>query len=134
MLYSRARFLMMCCCLAAANLHAAQAQWVHFGTNGLLVYTNDDLGNHLIDYSYAGYESGGVAIPTNGIIRTTLSVIAGDNTTQIQNAINSVAGMSADINGVRGVVLLSPGTYEIDSTLSLGSSGVILRGSGTNTI
>jgi len=134
MIFSRARFLMICCLLVAAHLHATQAQWVHFGTNGLLVYTNDDLGNHLIDYSYAGYESGGVAIPTNGVIRTTLSVIAGDNTTQIQNAINSAGGMSADTNGVRGVVVLNPGTYEMDGTLSLNKSGVILRGSGTNTL
>ncbi len=134
MIFRRSCLLMFCCALLVPRLDATQPTWVHFGTNGLLVYTNDDLGNHLIDYSYAGYESGGVAIPTNGLIRTTLSPLAGDNTAQIQNAITSVGGMSADTNGVRGVILLNPGSYEIDGTLSLNKSGVILRGSGTNTL
>ncbi len=120
--------------LAATAVRAAQSQWVHFGPGGTLVYTNDDLGNQLIDYSYAGYQSGGVALPTNVPVRQTLSVISGDNTANIQNAINAVGNLAADTNGIRGVVLLNPGTYEMDGTLSLGKSGVILSGFGTNTV
>lgn len=113
---------------------AQQADWVHFNSGRTtLVYSNDDLGNHLIDYSYAGYEGGGVALPTNQTVQQTLSPFAGDNTTQIQNAINTVGGLTQGTNGVRGVVLLNAGVYNISGTLSIGKSGVILRGSGNTT-
>jgi len=120
--------------LARPHLSGAQSAWVHYNTNHFLVYSNDNLGNHLIDYSYAGYEGGGVALPTNEPVAQTLSAINGDNTTQIQNAINAAGNLSAGTNGVRGVVLLNAGTYSIAGTLSLGGSGVILRGAGTSTI
>src|SRR6516162_5038730 len=110
--------------LAAVNA-AGQAQWVHFGTNRTLAYFSDDLTNHLIDYSYAGYGGGGVALPTNQPVMQTLNAIAGDNTTRVQNAINAVGNLAPGANGVRGVVLLNPGTYEIDGVLSLNKSGVI---------
>lgn len=111
----------------------AQANWVHFDNNGTLVYTNDNLGNHLIDYSYAGYEDGGVAIPTNIAVQQTVSAIAGDNTANIQNAINAVGTLAPNTNGIRGIVLLNPGTYEMDGVLTFNSNnGVVLRGSGTN--
>ncbi len=125
---------LICACWLVANSAPAQATWVHFGTNGALVYNSDNLGNHLIDYSYAGYESGGVALPTNQVVRTNLSVVAGDNTAQIQNAINYVGSLTADASGSRGVVLLNPGTYTLAGTLSLSQGGVVLRGSGTNTV
>ncbi|HEV2320653.1 MAG TPA: hypothetical protein VGV18_12930 [Verrucomicrobiae bacterium] len=120
--------------LTASGMDFAQADWVHFDSTGqTLVYSNDNLGNHLIDYSYAGYEGGGVAIPTNIPVQQTVNAARGDNTANIQNAINYVGGLTPDTNGFRGVVLLSPGTYEMDGTLTFNSNnGVILRGSGTN--
>lgn len=114
---------------------SAQADWVHFNSNGTLVYSNDSLGNHLIDYSYAGYEGGGVAFPTNLAVQTNLNAMAGDNTANIQNALNYVGGLTPDVNGFRGVVLLNSGTYKMDGMLTFDdNNGVVLRGSGTNTI
>ncbi len=49
--------------LAAITARAADAQWVHFNTNHMLVYSNDDLGNQICDCSYAGFGGGGVAFP-----------------------------------------------------------------------
>ena len=112
---------------------AAQSAWVHFGANSSLVYSNDNLGNRLPDFSFAGYEGGGVAIPTNVPVKQTLSPVAGDNTTPIQNAINAVSALTPDTNGFRGVVLLNPGTYIIGGTLAISVGGVVLRGSGNNT-
>lgn len=129
------RLLISCVLLGgviAAN--SQQANWVYFNSGRTaLVYSNDDLGNRLIDYSYAGYEGGGVALPTNQLVMQTLSPVAGDNTAQIQNAINTVGGLAPGANGVRGVVLLNAGTYNISNALSIGKSGVILRGSGNST-
>jgi autotransporter-associated beta strand protein len=115
--------------------YALSPQWVHFSPSGTLVYYADNLGNHIPDFSYAGYKGGGVAIPTNVPVRQTLSPIAGDNTAQIQNAINYVSGLSPDANGFRGVVLLNPGTYQITgaNVLTISANGVILRGSGNDT-
>ena len=108
------------------------AQWVHFGTNDLLTYYSDNLGNHLPDFSYAGYMEGGVPLPTVPV-KLTISPVAGDNTANIQDAINTVSAMAPDTNGFRGAVLLEPGTYTVAGTLSISAGGVVLRGSGDNT-
>ncbi len=107
------------------------AQWVHFGTNGLLTYYSDNLGNHLPDFSYAGYMQGGVPLPTVPV-KLTIGPIPGDNTTNIQGAINIVSGMVPDTNGFRGAVLLNPGIYPVGGTLFITNGGVVLRGSGNN--
>jgi len=108
------------------------AQWVHFGTNDLLAYYSDNLGNHLPDFSYAGYMEGGVPLPTVPV-KLTISPVAGDNTANIQDAINTVSALTPDTNGFRGAVLLEPGTYTVAGTLSISAGGVVLRGSGDNT-
>jgi hypothetical protein len=119
--------------LASASARAVQSAWVHYDANHTLVYSNDDLGNHIPDVSYAGYMEGGVALPTNVPVQETLSPISGDNTTNIQNAINAVSALAPDTNGFRGAVLLEPGNYTIAGTLLINASGVVLRGSGNNT-
>ena len=118
-------------CLAV-NLQAGQSQWVYYSGAHTLVYSNDDLGNHIPDFSCAGYGEGGVPLPTNAPVRETISAIGGDNTANIQNIINFVSSVAPDSNGFRGVVLLNPGTYEIDGSLTLSASGVVLRGSGNS--
>jgi hypothetical protein len=130
----RRRYVGVLFLLVAPLAFSQSATWVHFGTNGALVYYSDDLTNHLIDYSYAGYEEGGVALPTNELIATNLSAVTGDNTPNIQNAINVVGALTPNASGIRGVVLLNPGSYEMDGVLTIGKGGVILRGSGTNTV
>jgi autotransporter-associated beta strand protein len=119
--------------LVMTSANAAQPTWVYFDTNHFLVYSNDNLGNRLPDFSFAGYEGGGVAIPTNLVIKTNLSAIVGDNTARIQGAINYVSGLTPDTNGIRGVVLLNPGAYQITGTLTINTGGIVLRGSGNNT-
>ncbi len=125
------RLLLLLIWWLAMNLQAAQSQWVHYDNAHSLVYSNDDLGNHIPDFSYAGYSEGGVPLPTNAPVEETVSVISGDNTANIQNTINFVSSLPM-VNGFRGVVLLNPGTYEMDGSLTLGASGVVLRGSGNS--
>jgi hypothetical protein len=50
--------------LATASPLAAQgtSSWVFFGPDGRLQYQADSNGNRIIDYSYAGYAGGGVAL------------------------------------------------------------------------
>lgn len=82
-----------------------------------------------MDFSHAGYGGGGVAIPTIQAVRT-LRAIGGDNTAQIQSALDAVAAMPLQ-DGFRGAVQLGPGAYDIAGTLNISSDGVVLRGSGS---
>ena len=82
------------------------------------------------DFSYAGYEGGGVAIPTVAGPVVALSPASGDNRARIQAALDTAASQPRGADGFRGVVVLAPGTYEVDGTLFLRASGVVLRGAG----
>src|SRR6266481_4626673 len=71
----------------------AQADWtsarVQFDANGRLVYPADAQDNRIPDYSNAGYKGGGVPLPIVPVVLT-ISPIAGDNTANIQAAIDAV--------------------------------------------
>ncbi|MBP6686802.1 MAG: pectate lyase [Lacibacter sp.] len=98
---------------------------------GKLVYSNDELGNRIPDFSYCGYKASEQPIP-NIDVKVVVPVKAGDATLRIQSALDYVASLPADVNGFRGAVLLQKGTYEVFGQLRISASGVVLRGSGTN--
>jgi hypothetical protein len=108
---------------------------VYLSSSGKLGYnkfanegeTNKD--NVIPDFSTAGYKSGGVALPDIPVKRTIFPV-SGDNRINIQNAIDEVKNLPMDGNGFRGAVLLQAGIYEVEGTLIIDKSGVVLRGTG----
>ena len=100
------------------------------GPGHKLKYRTDTLGNRIMDFSSAGYKAGGVRLPSVAIAKK-LTPISGDNTAQIQAAIDAVSGLAGTADGFRGAVLLQPGEYEMASTLHINTSGVVLRGSGS---
>jgi hypothetical protein len=104
------------------------SQWAYADAKGKLVYKTLKDGDKIMDFSYAGYMGGGVSIPQVPV-KITLSPISGDNSTAIQQAIDEVSKMKL-VNGFRGAVLLKPGTYDCENTLTINASGVVLRGSG----
>jgi hypothetical protein len=108
----------------------ATSSWVFMGSDGHLHYKTDAQGNRILDYSYAGYEGGGVALPTVPVAQT-ISPVSGDNTAHIQAAIDAVSGLTPDANGFRGAVLLQAGSYAVSGTLHITAGGVVLRGSGS---
>jgi hypothetical protein len=64
-------------------------------------------------------------------VRVVVAPGAGDDrTARIQKAIDYVAGLPADSNGVRGAVLLLKGRHEVSGGLQITNSGVVLRGQG----
>ena len=85
--------------------------------------------NILPDWSGCGYMGGGVRIPDIPNMMTVVPV-SGDNTSQIQAAIDYVSQLPYDANGFRGAVLLKSGTYHVEGTLNITASGVVLRGEG----
>src|SRR5581483_1465549 len=117
--------------LPQVGFSQATSAWVHYDSHGRLQYATDSSGNHIIDYSSAGYRGGGVALPTIPA-KATVSPSGGDDTAAIQSAINAVAAMDPDKKGFRGAVLLSPGTFNVSATLNITASGVVLAGSGSD--
>jgi hypothetical protein len=113
---------------ASSSSGSAKSQWVYMGPHGKLIYKTLQGGDRIMDFSYAGYMGGGVSIPMVPV-KITLTPAAGDNSIAIQQAIDDVSKMKM-VNGLRGAVLLKPGTYDCERTLTINASGVVLRGSG----
>ncbi|WP_126174312.1 DUF6298 domain-containing protein [Altericroceibacterium xinjiangense] len=94
-----------------------------------LVYRPAASGDRIIDFSHAGYAGGGVPIPTPAAT-IVVPPQTGDAREAIQTAIDLVSARSPGPSGIRGVVLLQPGTYRIEGQLKIDTGGVVLRGSG----
>src|SRR4051812_12794828 len=128
------------------QVHAADSIWVKVSPqSGRLLYLMDDRGDRIMDYSTVGYMGGLVPlpnyadiIPTNDGQNRIVTVGAPDsdahqNLLNIQAAIAAVAAKPLLANGYRGVVQIPAGAYTIDGTISITTSGIILRGVGDGT-
>ena len=102
---------------------------ISIGEDGKLVYYADERGNRVPDFSHCGYMGQEKQIP-DVPVQVVVSSSKGDNTQRIQTAIDYVAGLPADTNGVCGAVLLLKGRYEVFGSLKMSASGVVLRGQG----
>src|SRR5262245_22155478 len=122
--------LMAATCVMARNTSAQTSQWVSVGPDGKLAYKTLPAGDRIMDFSFAGYKGGGVALPVVPAVQT-VSRSGQDDTAAIQAAIDTVSGRSPDANGMRGAVLLAAGTFNCSGALHITASGVVLRGSGS---
>ncbi len=102
------------------------SQWVYAGPGGKLAYRAQPKGDRIMDFSYAGYEGGGVMIPDVPVKATVQP--GGDDCANIQKAIDEVSRLSL-VDGHRGAVLLAAGAFRCDRPLSIAADGVVLRGS-----
>jgi hypothetical protein len=113
-----------------SSAFAAQSQWVYPGPNGKLIYSDTPAGDRIMDFSYAGYMGGGVALPNVPVAQTVAPADDRDDTSRIQAAVNAVSAFPIK-NGFRGAVLLLPGTFTCSHSIVIRTSGVVLRGSGS---
>ena len=97
--------------------------------HGHLIYGQDAQGNRVPDFSTCGYAANEKEIP-EAPVRVVVSPANGDETARIQKAINYVASLPADTNGIHGAVLLLRGRHEVDGQLQITNSGIVLRGQG----
>jgi hypothetical protein len=102
---------------------------VYPGSDGKLVYVPDEQGNTISDCSHAGYGGGGTPIPAVPV-KETVWPVAGDNTENVQAAIDKVSALPLDKSGFRGAVLLRAGYYKMATPVKIQASGVVLRGEG----
>jgi hypothetical protein len=107
------------------------SQWVSVGSDGRLVYKPlTAQGDRILDFSHAGYRGGGVPLPTVPVAQMVGPPGGADDAPAIQAAIDAVSARPL-VEGVRGAVLLRPGSYNVGATLTITASGVVLRGSGS---
>jgi hypothetical protein len=99
---------------------------------GKLIYAIASNGDRIPDYSYCGYMASEKPIP-EATVRVVVPLKPGDATLRIQAALDYVAGLPAGQGGVRGAVLLNKGVYNVNGSLKINASGVVLRGSGMGT-
>ena len=135
-LLSRRRILQMTAAMLPAALVPAQeadlaptVSRVYPGTDGRLVYVPDEQGNTIPDFSHAGYAGGGTPLPS-APIRETVWPVVGDNTSNLQAAIDRVSALPLDQTGFRGAVLIKMGYYKMANPITIQASGVVLRGEG----
>ncbi len=83
--------------------------------------------NLLPDFSFAGYRGGGIPIP-DVPVTITIEPVAGDNLRHVQDAITNVSALPVCSSGFRGAILLKSGLYEVNGTLVINASGVVLKG------
>lgn len=104
---------------------------VAVGRDGRLTYEADAFGNVVPDFSMAGYQNGGVALPVAPVIARLEPVSdSDDDSRRIQAAIDQVAAAPENpTNGIRGAVLLAKGSYRCAKKLDI-PAGVTLRGEG----
>lgn len=81
---------------------------VYHDSSSRLVYESDDKGNRIVDFSHAGYKGGTVPLPQIAVA-VTISPVSGDNTANIQNAIDAVAALTLNASGHRGCSLAYEG-------------------------
>lgn len=115
------------------GLNLAYAQYdssiLFFNNSNQLTYVSDKDGNHIPDFSFAGYKNGDAVLPNVAVVKQ-ISPIVGDNTVHIQAAIDEVEALPLNANGHRGALLLLPGEYRVSGVLTINKGGVVLRGSG----
>ncbi|WP_092542757.1 DUF6298 domain-containing protein [Zunongwangia mangrovi] len=99
--------------------------------NGQITYLADKSGNNIPDFSYSGYQMSSESIP-NVPAKVIISSMDSDATQTIQQAVDYVSNLKPDKNGFRGAVVLKEGTFHINGTVYLRSSGIVLRGSGNS--
>jgi len=115
--------------LISENVH--HSRWVLPGLDGKLVYAQDNWGNRVPDYSYAGYQRGGVRLPIVPVSSTIEPDTDGqDDTARIQAAIDKLSQAPMGEDGFRGALLFKGGEYNIAGSLKIDASGVVLRGEG----
>ncbi|HEY6956492.1 MAG TPA: hypothetical protein VI385_14680 [Flavisolibacter sp.] len=109
---------------------AWHSRWVEMKDDHTLIYTPDEKGNTIPDFSMVGYFNGDSEIPNVPVVKTISPAEKGSSENVIQSAINEVSRLAPGTNGFRGAILLKRGTYVVPGVININASGIILRGEG----
>lgn len=132
----------LCVLIAAILLSAASSEhftekdtrWVWRDGNQLY-YKTYGRNDRIMDYSGVGYMGGGVRLPDEKFILSSMPLIRlnpnnKDDTASLQEAVDRLAKLPVNSAGFRGAVILSGGTFRISKSIRIEDSGIIVKGSG----
>jgi len=102
---------------------------IRISDDAKLSYKAEANGDRVPDFSFCGYKASEMPIP-DVAVKVIVPAMDGDATEQIQTAINYVSSLPLDRNGFRGTILLEKGKFMVAGSLTIRTSGVVLRGSG----
>ena len=123
-------FVIFCILILLTGYDGPRDQGVVFKKGNSLKYKKDQFGNHIPNYSTAGYRNA-TAIPDIPVVFTLYPNESGeDDTNRIQNAIDEISHRQTNPNGFRGTLLLKKGEYKVSGQLFIYTSGIVLRGEG----
>ncbi len=106
------------------------SSWVFYNSDKELKYKTTEKGDRILDFSFAGYKGGGVALPTAPIVKEISSEGENDASDKIQRAIDEISVLPLR-NALRGTIVLDSGVFNCSKTISIHSSGIILTGKGS---
>ena len=106
-----------------------QSSYVYVSTGGKCSYFPDSKDDVIPDFSKVGYFSSEKPIPDIQLVEV-VGPVVGDNLKNIQNAIDRIAARPLRSNGFRGAVLLKKGIYNVNGSLVIQKSGIVIRGEG----
>ena len=130
MKYSVLKFSIVCAFIILFQYLSAQ-QFPLLIKENKITYLNDSLGNRILDFSFCGYRNSESGIPeVPNVIFVPHS--EGNTSDLIQNAIDYVSTLKPDVRGFRGAILLDRGIFELDKSIFIRTSGIILRGTDKN--
>ena len=131
----RLAFLVLFISLAAFKpyINTLESSLIKVDKTGSIIYIPDEKGNIIPDFSRVGYHQGNKEIPSVPVVKTISAPNSGDSRQIIQDAIDEVATLKTNKNGFKGAILLKKGTYNIEGTIFIRSSGIVLRGEGSET-
>jgi hypothetical protein len=123
--------LIFLCLHNAQRVECAESKLVKPMTNGRLVMLPwNEKGDRIPDFSYCGYQNGGVKIPDVPTLVTLEPSGAEDESARIQAALDDLGKNLEKTPGARGALLLKKGLWKVNTTLTMSYSGVVLRGEG----
>ena len=124
-----AALLLFALALFALTVHAHHSQWAHPSADGHLIYHSDKNGVTIPDYSFAGYRSGGVALPTV-LHRSTSCPL--EPTTLPPFSTRSIPSLPVRSTPMASAAPYnSPGVFQCSAALTIAASGVVVRGAGS---
>lgn len=112
------------------TLISAQSLYEPISAISELGIPRDNDGGHILDFSRVGYRFGDKEIPNVKVVKIIKAPKRGkDATALIQGAIDEIAALPYE---QRGAILLKAGLYNVDGTIHIKESGIVLRGEGTH--
>ena len=123
--------ILLCIGFQQVTAQTWQSNFISNAGTGTLVFNPDSQGNIIPDFSHVGYASGNKSIPDVPVVLS-IEPVAGDNRKHIQDAVDKIAAMPIKNDGFRGTLLLKKGTYQINGSINIKQSGIVIRGEGSN--